>query len=48
MQTELEKYLDQIIPIIVSTLGDSNNDLLTCSLTILHQGFRNVDPVNAS
>jgi hypothetical protein len=48
MQGELENYLGQMIPLIHQSLDDNNNDILTYSLTILQQGFRNCDATKAS
>lgn len=48
MQNELEKHLAAIVPIIYQSLSDNNNDILTYSLSILQQGFRNFDPMMAS
>ena len=48
MQTDLEKYLPQLICHIQQSLTDGNNDLITYSLSILKQFFRNVDPSHIS
>jgi len=44
MQTTLEQFLSQIIPHIRSSIQEANNDLVTHSLAILKQAFRNSDP----
>ena len=48
MQESLEKFLGQVIPHIEATIAENNNDLITHSLAILKQAFRNTEPQEVS